>query len=59
MYCRFRFWYQEWKPDGPPVSKGVAALTNASHVDLPRIYWCVLRTDNDDYDNDMLIYPRI
>ena len=39
LACRFRFWFQEYKPDGPPVSKGVAALTNASHVDLPRIYF--------------------
>eukprot|EP01046_Picozoa_sp_COSAG06_P004689 COSAG06_NODE_200_length_20386_cov_35.829547_5_plen_749_part_00 len=38
-HMKFRFWYQEYNATGPPVSKGVAALTNASHVDLPRIYW--------------------
>ena len=38
-HMKFRFWFQEYKPEGPPVSKGVAALTNASHVDLPRIYF--------------------
>jgi hypothetical protein len=41
--------YQEYKPEGPPVSKGVAAISNASHVDLPRIYW---QTENSagEYD---------
>lgn len=38
-HMKFRFWYSEYKPEGPPVSKGVAALSNASHIDLPRIYW--------------------
>jgi hypothetical protein len=38
-HMKFRFWYKEYKPAGPPASKGVAALTNASHINLPRIYW--------------------
>ena len=31
-HMKFRFWFQEYKPEGPPASKGVAKLTNASHV---------------------------
>jgi hypothetical protein len=49
-HMKFRFWYQEYKPEGPPVSKGVSNLgVNASHVDLPRIYW---QTEGDagEYD---------
>ena len=38
-HMKFRFWFQEYKPEGPPVSKGVAALSTASHIDLPRLYF--------------------
>jgi len=31
-HMKFRFWYQEYKPE-------VKGVSNASHVDLPRIYW--------------------